>query len=264
MGPRIATAMLNRIGYGPTAHDTNRVATSTVRHYIEEAVTGASTLPEPVVTVIRQLPASAPLQQTWEKWGPGGSEREASRNDAQLRERINQAEREYARSSVAARLLAMANSNNQGHEALLSFWLNHFSVFAPKTAVKLLALDYSRSIEAAMKEDSFEALLRASFLHPAMQIYLDNAQSTSPTSEFAQNARGRSPGLNENLARELLELHTLGVDGGYTQGDIQELARIISGAGVWSPRMVDRNLERAGAVRKGIFLFDPRRQRHVT
>ena len=261
MGPHIANAMLGRVGYGPTRQDTERAAVMTVRRYIDEAIRGPNILPESVTASIARLPASAPALAAWEKWGPGGAEREAARNNTALRESINQSEREYARSAVAARLLAMANNRNQGHEALLSFWLNHFSVFAPKTAVKLLALDYAHALEAAMRDDNFEALLRASFFHPAMQIYLDNAQSTAPTSDAARAAalRGRAPGLNENLARELLELHTLGVEGGYTQGDIQELARIISGAGVWSPRMDERNLEQAGAIRKGIFLFDPRR-----
>jgi uncharacterized protein (DUF1800 family) len=66
-------------------------------------------------------------------------------------------------------------------------------------------------------------------------------------------------GINENLARELMELHTLGVDAGYEQSDVRELARIITGAGVWASNMQARNLQRAGAVRRGLFLFDPRR-----
>ena len=118
-----------------------------------------------------------------------------------------------------------------------------------------------RAVEQAMRADSFEALLRASFYHPAMQIYLDNNQSTAGNSMLARQAaqRGKQLGINENLARELLELHTLGVDGGYTQKDVQELARIITGAGVYAPQMEEKNLARAGATRAGLFLFDPRR-----
>jgi uncharacterized protein (DUF1800 family) len=71
--------------------------------------------------------------------------------------------------------------------------------------------------------------------------------------------RGKTLGINENLARELLELHTLGVDAGYTQKDVQELARIITGAGIYAPRMREQDLARAGATRTGLFLFDPRR-----
>jgi uncharacterized protein (DUF1800 family) len=81
------------------------------------------------------------------------------------------------------------------------------------------------------------------------------------TSMAAEKAaeRGRQLGINENLARELLELHTLGVNGGYGQKDVQELARIITGAGIHSPRMNDAALVRSGATRVGLFLFDPRR-----
>ena len=94
-----------------------------------------------------------------------------------------------------------------------------------------------------------------------MQFYLDNVQSTATDSQMAMMAeqRGKTLGINENLARELMELHTLGVDGGYTQKDVQELARIITGAGAWVPRMSPRALERAGAERQGLYLFDPRR-----
>lgn len=264
MGELVARDMLGRFGYGPTVGDIQRVASLTLRDYIDAGIRGGSALPGPIAARIAAMPAAGPLLPIWEIYGVGGSAREAVRDDPERRKQMERQEREYLQDAVQARLLAMANSPNQAHEALLSFWLNHFSIFGPKNLDKLLAFDYARHIEAAMKEDSFEALLRASFRHPAMQFFLDNAQSTAPTSEVARSAaqRGRDMGINENLARELLELHTLGVDGGYTQTDIQELARIITGAGAWSPRMVDRNLERAGATRDGVFLFDPRRHDH--
>jgi uncharacterized protein (DUF1800 family) len=267
MGEPVARAMLGRFGYGPTVGDIRRVAALSLREYVDAGIRGSSELPAPIAVRIAAMPAAGPLLPIWEIYGVGGSAREAVRDDPERRKQIERQEREYLQDAVQARLLAMANSPNQAHEALLSFWLNHFSIFGPKNLDKLLAFDYARHIEAAMKDDSFEALLRASFRHPAMQFFLDNAQSTAPTSEVARSAAlatngGRNMGINENLARELLELHTLGVDGGYTQTDIQELARIITGAGAWSPRMVDRNLERAGATRDGVFLFDPRRHDH--
>ena len=264
MGESVARDMLGRLGYGPTVGDIRRVAALSLRDYVDAGIRGGSELPAPIAARIATMPAAGPLLPIWEIYGVGGSAREAVRDDPERRKQIERQEREYLQDAVQARLLAMANSPNQAHEALLSFWLNHFSIFGPKNLDKLLAFDYARRIESAMKDDSFEALLRASFRHPAMQFFLDNAQSTAPSSEVARSAaqRGRDMGINENLARELLELHTLGVDGGYTQTDIQELARIITGAGAWSPRMVDRNLERAGATRDGVFLFDPRRHDH--
>jgi uncharacterized protein (DUF1800 family) len=261
MGEALARDMLGRFGFGATAVDVARVSQWTPRAYIEYGIRGDSPLPPAVATRIAAMSVAGPLQPLWEAWGPGSEARETMRTDETKRKEFDRAERRFVQEAIQARLLAMANSPNQGHEALLAFWLNHFSIFGVKDLDKLLAFDYARRIEAAMKSDSFEALLRASFFHPAMQFFLDNVRSTAPNSEAGRmaGAQGRELGINENLARELMALHTLGVDGGYSQTDIQELARIITGAGAWVPRMVDRNLERAGAVRDGLFLFDPRR-----
>lgn len=260
MDEQTARAMLNRFGYGPTPLALAATMEQSPRQYLLRAIQQGSTLPSPVTETIQALPVSQPLDEAWSRLGPGGTERSEA-SDPEARKALQKEEGAYAHAAVQARLLTMANSDNPGHEALLSFWLNHFSIYAPKNLDKLLAWDYAHAIEEAMRADSFEALLRASFYHPAMQVYLDNAQSTADTSlaaRFAQQ-RGKTLGINENLARELLELHTLGVDAGYTQKDVQELARIITGAGVYSPRMRDQALERAGAKRAGLFLFDPRR-----
>lgn len=259
MDDATARALLTRMGYGATPASLRQATGRTPRDYVTRAIHDVSVLPPAVNARIQAMPMHQDLAELWQRLGPGGDERRrmsaASREDAQRE--MNQ----YAAATVQARLLTMANSDNPGHEALLSFWLNHFSVYAPKGLVKLLGWDYIVALDRALREDSFEALLRASFYHPAMQVYLDNAQSTAPDSKAATYAagRGRTLGINENLARELLELHTLGVDAGYTQADVQALARIITGAGVYSPAMKERNLTRAAAVRQGLFLFDPRR-----
>lgn len=255
-----ARAMLARFGYGATPASLDAAMKQTPRQYLDRAIRDGARLPPPIADQIAALPIAQPVEGVWSRLGPGGSAR-AARDDEDARKALQKEEREIASAAVQARLLAMANADNQGHEALLSFWLNHFSIFAPKGAAKLLAWDYVRAVEQAMRADSFEALLRASFYHPAMQIYLDNNQSTAGNSMLARQAaqRGKQLGINENLARELLELHTLGVDGGYTQKDVQELARIITGAGAYAPQMEEKNLARAGATRAGLFLFDPRR-----
>ncbi len=260
MDDAMARAMLNRFGYGATPSSLGVAMNESPHAYLVRSIRAASNLPPAIQEEIRTLPISEPVDAIWERLGPGGTERsEQLAPDAKMQ--LQKIERQYAGATVQARLLAIANSDNQGHEALLSFWLNHFSIYAPKNFDKLLSWDYARTIERAMADDSFESLLRASFYHPAMQIYLDNAQSTAPSSTAARWAatRGKTLGINENLARELLELHTLGVNAGYSQKDVQELARIITGAGVYSPRMHDRALDQAGATRMGIFLFDPRR-----
>lgn len=261
MNQATALAMLKRFGYGADAASLAATQGQTLRAYLRRSIAGSSRLPPAVQAQIAALPLPQPLDALWKELGPGGSQA-AIRRDPEARKTLLQRERMMASASVQARLLTLANSDNPGHEALLSFWLNHFSIFAPKNFVRLLAWDYARALEAAMAQDSFEALLRASFYHPAMQVYLDNAQSTAPASNAARRIEklsNKKPGINENLARELLELHTLGVDAAYSQGDVQELARILTGAGVYSPRMRDLALEQAGAYREGLFLFDPRR-----
>jgi uncharacterized protein (DUF1800 family) len=117
-------------------------------------------------------------------------------------------------------------------ERLVAFWSNHLCVSAgAKAIVAPLAGSYERQAIRPHVLGKFEDLVLASARHPAMLLYLDNAQSIGPSSPAARRARsgqGRR-GLNENYARELLELHTLGVNGGYTQTDVQELARILTG-----------------------------------
>jgi uncharacterized protein (DUF1800 family) len=121
-------------------------------------------------------------------------------------------------------------------ERLVAFWSNHLCVsVGAKILVAPFAGSYEREAIRPHVLGRFEDMLLASATHPAMLVYLDNFQSIGPKSQGAQAAGGRgrggqqARGLNENYARELLELHTLGVDGGYTQQDVQELAKILTG-----------------------------------
>jgi uncharacterized protein (DUF1800 family) len=123
-------------------------------------------------------------------------------------------------------------------ERLVAFWSNHLCVSAAaKVQVAPLAGCYEREAIRPHVLGRFEDMVLASAKHPAMLIYLDNFQSVGPGSAGATRARGnRAPrGLNENYARELLELHTLGVDGGYAQQDVLELARALTGWSVSGP-----------------------------
>jgi len=120
-------------------------------------------------------------------------------------------------------------------ERLVHFWANHFAVSADK--LQTLGLAGAFEFEAIRPNigGSFADLLLAAVRHPAMLLYLDQAQSIGPNSALGERAQRlpvkRKVGLNENLAREILELHTLGVGGGYTQADVTELARAMTG---WS------------------------------
>lgn len=115
-------------------------------------------------------------------------------------------------------------------ERWVQFWANHFCVAATRGTVAALVWPHEYEAVRPNALGRFEPLLRAAVLHPAMLLYLDNAQSIGPNSRAG---RRRERGLNENLARELLELHTLGVNGGYTQDDVTQTARLLTG---WTVR----------------------------
>ncbi len=137
---------------------------------------------------------------------------------------------------VEARFEAGLGASQPWLERLTQFWSNHFAVSADKLAVLGLAGAFEREAIRPHVTGRFVDLLRAAVRHPAMLLYLDNHLSIGPNSRLAQLAarrgkREREIGINENLAREILELHTLGVDGGYSQADVTAFAGVISG---WS------------------------------
>jgi len=123
------------------------------------------------------------------------------------------------REAATRHLLRALYSPHQVQEQMTWFWLNHFSVHQGKGNVRAMLGDYEENAIRAHALGNFRDLLGAVASHPAMLRYLDNDQ----------NAAGR---INENFARELLELHTLGVNGGYVQRDVQELARVLTGHGI--------------------------------
>src|SRR5204862_3333644 len=144
-------------------------------------------------------------------------------------------------------IVRAALSERQLREVMVDFWTNHFNVFVGKGADRFLLPSYIEETIRPRALGNFEDLLIATARSPAMLFYLDNAQSVAPGSSppfplsarrtGGQGVRSRPTGINENYARELLELHTLGVDGGYTQQDIIEVARIFTG---WSIEPPDR------------------------
>ena len=127
-----------------------------------------------------------------------------------------------------ARLMRAIESPHQLREMMVDFWFNHFNVFAYKELTMLWLGNYENSAIRTHALGKFRDLLGATAKHPAMLFYLDNWRNTAPNSA---GAKGPFRGLNENYARELMELHTLGVDGGYSQADVESLARTLTG---WS------------------------------
>ena len=136
---------------------------------------------------------------------------------------------------VSARYRAAADSDFPFHERLVHFWTNHFAISADKQPMPAIAGLFENEAIRPNVTGKFADLLIAVEQHPAMLLYLDNQRSAGPNSPLARRAKrrdnSRNLGLNENLAREILELHTLGVDGGYTQQDVTAFAKVITG---WS------------------------------
>ncbi len=140
--------------------------------------------------------------------------------------------RDKVNADFLARARLATNTPAGFRERWALFWANHFTVSATKQITSVLIGPFEREAIRPHVFDSFEDLLVASSTHPAMLTYLDQAQSIGPDSQVGVRRRGARAGLNENLAREIMELHTVGVDAGYTQGDVTEFARALTGFSV--------------------------------
>ena len=212
----------------------------------EEVATLLSLAPGPRMTRLLSLPAGeygplrhqlSPVQRTALEEGMSPEQREtliALDNPRQ----VVQSE------LLQSRVLRAVYSQRQLQEVMTDFWLNHFNVFQGKTGEEIYSLvPYERDVIRPNALGSFEVLLIETATSTAMMTYLDNANSTGPHSFNALGGPGRpfppkggSPkGLNENYARELMELHTLGVNGGYTQRDVTEVARVFTGWTIEQP-----------------------------
>jgi uncharacterized protein (DUF1800 family) len=184
-------------------------------------------------------------------------------------QQLRQGAQSVLQNLMQARVIRAAESERQLNEVLVDFWFNHFNVYAQKGAVNQYLNAYERDAIRPYVLGNFRDMLGAVAHHPAMLFYLDNFQSVDPNMGTRENnqrvaqlqqrlnnprarmsaeqreqamtrlqqARQNMPrGLNENYARELMELHTLGVDAGYTQKDVQEVARVFTGWTIDQPR----------------------------
>jgi len=135
-----------------------------------------------------------------------------------------------------AKLLRAIESNRQLAEVMDDFWFNHFNIFYDKASDRFSIPDYERQAIRPYVLGRFRDLLEATAKSPAMLFYLDNFQSVRPDIDAHDKSRKVKRGLNENYGRELMELHTLGVNGGYTQKDVTEVARCFTGWTLFEPR----------------------------
>jgi uncharacterized protein (DUF1800 family) len=252
-----AVHLLNRLGFGPRPGDIEELLSRGVDSYIEQQLN-----PDHLkLTAILQAELDAlPTLQMQIGELTGEYQVAIAQFLSQQNQQAQQAEqtqtplqpapmsgrrqiiREVAFDATRNRLIRAIDSPRQLEEVMIDFWYNHFNVFIGKALDRVLVGHYEQQAIRPHALGRFRDLLGATAKHPAMLFYLDNAQSVVPgfIAPAAARLRGGTNlpppgrpvlanGLNENYARELMELHTLGVDGGYTQKDVTELARMLTG-----------------------------------
>ena len=253
-----ALHVLNRLGYGPKPGDIDAVSRIGVERYINTQLHPESIpLPDSLSARLSTLPAigmSAGEALSQFQMAQKMANAAAASGDASGKEMRRDTIQRMAIQTAEARLIRAVDSPRQLEEVMVDFWFNHFNVFSGKGFDRALVASYERDAIRPFALGHFRDLLGATAKHPAMLFYLDNWLSVAPG--FEVNPRRAVPaalkvsGLNENYAREVMELHTLGVDGGYSQKDVTELARMLTG---WT--FLPREMIRTGDT----FLFEPRR-----
>ncbi|HLL06939.1 MAG TPA: DUF1800 domain-containing protein [Myxococcaceae bacterium] len=254
---------LRRLSYGPSPRDWEQVRRLGVARWVALQLhpertrdTALASRLEPLDTLslsTEELMARyPPLRQQARELGVPLETREDRR---ELREMLgaDALPRRVGTDLMAQKLIRAVESEHQLQEVLVDFWFNHFNVSAEKGPVRWMVTSYERDAIRPHVFGRFRDLLGATARHPAMLFYLDNWTSvrdgfeprrrSGQAAAFRRNARG----LNENYARELLELHTLGVDGGYTQQDVREVARAFTGWSLDRPRVAPAFVFRADA-----------------
>ena len=264
--------VLNRLGFGPRPGDVARVKALGLENYINQQLAPEKISDEVAENKIQDLavlklstaelyekyPQPAQLLRQLQNRGllpkdvaEMQEKQKNPRDNEEYRKFIQQYYKENGLEQPqrimaelqASRILRAVYSERQLNEVMVDFWTNHFNIFFGKGADRWLLPAYDRDTIRPHAMGKFSTLLQATAQSPAMLFYLDNFQSVSPDADRGRaQAMMKVPeqrprrGLNENYARELMELHTLGVDGGYTQKDVQEVARCFTGWTIFQPR----------------------------
>jgi uncharacterized protein (DUF1800 family) len=246
---------LNRVTYGPRPGDVERVRAIGLAAYLEQQL-APSTIDdratEAALASLGTLRMSIPeLLLAYPRPDPRVREKvqtgEMSRRDVMEMYPPEKRPARIVAELQAAKAVRAVMSERQLQEVMTDFWFNHFNVYATKGEGRWYVGPYERDVIRPLALGRFPDLLRATAHHPAMLFYLDNWLSARPDFVVMSGPqRGRRGGLNENYGRELMELHTLGVDGGYTQQDVREVARAFTGWSIDKPQI------------EGRFIFRPR------
>ncbi len=219
--------LLNRVTWGANASSSRQMAATSTERWLERQLRppkGDDLPPEAkaqvaAMTITQRSMRELATEQAGKRRDFRRMSDPAKAKEAQqaLQQELNK----LARETMTRSVLRAVYSPWQLREQMTWFWMNHFSVFAGKAEMRVYLADYEEQAIRPNALGRWRDLLGATARHPAMLRYLDNAQN-------------RAGYLNENYARELMELHTLGVDGGYTQKDVQELARVLTGFGLFA------------------------------
>jgi len=253
--------VLNRIGYGARPGDVDRIRATGLERYIDEQLhperiadrsmsvrlAGLTTIGMSASQIAERIELPAIEARRGRKRQAASNQEPATGKPA--RDPLQQQANALVVELAQAKVLRAVYSERQLQEVLTDFWFNHFNVDARKNRERFLLTVYERETIRPHVLGRFRDLLEATARDPAMLVYLDNWMSADPNAPArmrAGAANNRPRGINENYARELMELHTLGVDGGYTQKDVTEVARAFTGWSIENPR------------RGSGFRFDPR------
>jgi uncharacterized protein (DUF1800 family) len=243
--------ILNRMAFGPTPADIAHVKAIGIDRYIDEQLHPAKIAESPELAA--RLAGLDTLKlsptQLFDEYGPiypamNGGVKPTPEAQKARRQRANI----IIQQAQNARVWRALYSERQLQEVMVDFWFNHFNVFAGKGLDHLWVGRFETDAIRPYALGHFRDLLLATAHSPAMLFYLDNQLNTQPGSP---GAKGDATGINENYAREIMELHTLGVDGGYTQNDVIALAHILTG---WTLNRGNLRLGQGSAT-----WFDPAR-----
>ncbi len=237
LGPSHARHVLNRLAFGPKPGQVAELAKIGLDPWLSQQLAAKKAVDPALEAELAPYADALASPAELVRRALGSANMQDALANKGLKKKLKSKARQHLAKLALAELTRHMTSERQVEEVLVDFWTNHFNVFARKGLVQLFAGDY---IERALRPNAlgrFQDLLIATARHPAMLLYLDNARSVRQPEMATANKKRR--GLNENYARELLELHTLGVDGGYTQADVIDVARILTGFSVSRPREGD-------------------------
>lgn len=224
-----ASHLLARLSFGATPDEPRRVLAGGLAAWLDRQLRPGAIVDAAGVAAL--APFASALGNP--------DELRADEDEAQRETTKGMAKREHVLETQMTAIARHLASERQLLEVMVDFWTNHFSVSLQKGRVRYLAADFVEKTIRPHALGRFADMLLATARHPAMLIYLDNAQSVAPKPGTRPALKGR--GLNENYARELLELHTVGVAAGYTQDDVLAVARILSGWSVVDDEFVFRS-----------------------